>query len=380
MTDIGLPPWQPDAEVTQCPVCKNQFHFFYRKHHCRKCGRVVCAACSPHRITIPRQYIVHPPSETAENNIIDLVGSDDDNNMSAFGPFRNPALGGGEVVRVCNPCVPDPNFSPPPQPPPYTPRRPEHVDQERHPARGHRASQSANDISNTNTNYPRRPSHNSRDAFARDGISFRDSTRVADLWPPGVQGPSTITSNRPHPGPGSQPSSGFRVPELPVRDVPQHPPRPVQREIAEEDECPVCGNELPPKGLDGDETAREEHINDCISSFAGPPVPSMTSASLPNTRTRGMSDAATMLEGSPGPSNRHSMFARGLFPYTATEKDCLDEEGQQAECVICFEEFEAGDRMARLVCLCSFHEDCIRAWWEKKGRGACPTHQLHEHE
>lgn len=30
-----LPPWQPDSEVSHCPVCGSQFTFFYRKHHCR---------------------------------------------------------------------------------------------------------------------------------------------------------------------------------------------------------------------------------------------------------------------------------------------------------------------------------------------------------
>ena len=34
-SDIVLPPWQPDAEVTHCPVCSRQFTFWYRKHHCR---------------------------------------------------------------------------------------------------------------------------------------------------------------------------------------------------------------------------------------------------------------------------------------------------------------------------------------------------------
>ncbi|KAF2748518.1 hypothetical protein M011DRAFT_400799, partial [Sporormia fimetaria CBS 119925] len=53
-SDIVLPRWQPDSEVDACPVCERQFSFFYRRHHCRKCGRVVCANCSPHRITIPR--------------------------------------------------------------------------------------------------------------------------------------------------------------------------------------------------------------------------------------------------------------------------------------------------------------------------------------
>lgn len=34
-SDIVLPPWQPDSDVTQCPVCKRQFTFLFRKHHCR---------------------------------------------------------------------------------------------------------------------------------------------------------------------------------------------------------------------------------------------------------------------------------------------------------------------------------------------------------
>jgi hypothetical protein len=65
-----------------------------------------------------------------------------------------------------------------------------------------------------------------------------------------------------------------------------------------------------------------------------------------------------MPEAGAGSSNRLSLNARGLFPYTATEKDCLDDEGKEAECVICFEEFEVGDRLARLACWCRFHEVC----------------------
>jgi hypothetical protein len=33
--DVILPRWQPDAEVTYCPICRTQFSFFVRKHHCR---------------------------------------------------------------------------------------------------------------------------------------------------------------------------------------------------------------------------------------------------------------------------------------------------------------------------------------------------------
>lgn len=134
LMELALPRWQPDSEVTHCPICKSQFSFWYRKHHCRKCGRVVCSSCSPHRITIPRQYIVRPPETPAQSNIeisspnrlefssssTDSTASDTYNTTSGLLPSRfpgsvsvNPALGGGEEVRLCNPCVPDPNPDPP---------------------------------------------------------------------------------------------------------------------------------------------------------------------------------------------------------------------------------------------------------------------------
>lgn len=60
----------------------------------------------------------------------------------------------------------------------------------------------------------------------------------------------------------------------------------------------------------------------------------------------------------------------GMFPYKATEKDCVDD----AECTICLEEFEVGVGMARLECLCRFHSRCIREWFVNHP-GRCPVHQ-----
>jgi hypothetical protein len=42
--------WVKDSDVDQCPCCKTvQFSMFDRRHHCRRCGRVICSSCSPHR-------------------------------------------------------------------------------------------------------------------------------------------------------------------------------------------------------------------------------------------------------------------------------------------------------------------------------------------
>lgn len=149
---MTLPRWQPDAEVSECPICGTVFSFWHRKHHCRKCGRVVCSACSPHRITIPRQFIVRPPASTAlpssaahpPRPIIDLTGDDSLTSTSTI----NPALGGGEEVRLCNPCVPDPN----PNPPGYASLRPH----------GHRSTHSfssamGNTLSSESVSYSRCP-------------------------------------------------------------------------------------------------------------------------------------------------------------------------------------------------------------------------------
>jgi hypothetical protein len=45
--EYSLPRWQPDAEVTYCPICNAQFSIFVRKHHCRY-------VCEISRVSIAR--------------------------------------------------------------------------------------------------------------------------------------------------------------------------------------------------------------------------------------------------------------------------------------------------------------------------------------
>jgi len=144
------------------------------------------------------------------------------------------------------------------------------------------------------------------------------------------------------------------LPSFPALASSSRQPAPAPHQVAEEDECPVCHRELPPKTLQNFEALREAHITSCIathSAYGG------TSGSSGN-----MGEAS---QGRPITRRR-----TGMFPYTATEKDCVD----SAECSICLEEFEVGVPMARLECLCRFHRMCIDAWWERHP-GRCPMHQ-----
>jgi len=45
------------------------------------------------------------------------------------------------------------------------------------------------------------------------------------------------------------------------------------------------------------------------------------------------------------------------------------------ECIICFTEYAVNDTVARLQCLCLFHQSCIESWFNNKGKRFCPVHQ-----
>ncbi len=43
---LGSVGWVVNDNISKCMLCKNQFGFFTRKHHCRACGNLVCYQCS----------------------------------------------------------------------------------------------------------------------------------------------------------------------------------------------------------------------------------------------------------------------------------------------------------------------------------------------
>ncbi|KAL1958800.1 hypothetical protein VTO42DRAFT_3637 [Malbranchea cinnamomea] len=386
-TDYRLPRWQPDSEVSKCPICGITFNFWYRKHHCRKCGRVVCASCSPHRITIPRQFIVRPPesqrslsmiiqpnpSSSQVINLIDDEGEGD--GMSAASPrgartsgfASNPALGGGEEVRLCNPCVPDPN--------PEPPRRYGTLDPIQSPQRGtHRRSSytSRQTDPQDSTSDPRRQnSHGSAKSVERLP-SYRFDGRPPSYSPferhPSVSTPTYSTSASPlgsrhHPSypPSRSVPTGHRTHSYSYshsgytsgsrdRPLPRGPMSEVYQGINEQDLCPVCNLILPPRAANGSEEAREAHIRTCIERVSG--------------RTQDQSAG----------SHTSPQASVGMLHFKATEKDCVGGDGLPQECTICMEEYEVGVDLTRLECLCKFHKSCILDWLQRKQE--CPVHKV----
>uniref|UniRef100_A0ABI7YSS0 Zinc finger FYVE domain-containing protein 26 n=1 Tax=Felis catus TaxID=9685 RepID=A0ABI7YSS0_FELCA len=52
-TPPGRHQWVPDESASVCMVCcRERFTMFNRRHHCRRCGRLVCSACSTKKMRV----------------------------------------------------------------------------------------------------------------------------------------------------------------------------------------------------------------------------------------------------------------------------------------------------------------------------------------
>ena len=59
----------------------------------------------------------------------------------------------------------------------------------------------------------------------------------------------------------------------------------------------------------------------------------------------------------------------------ATESTCEVGAFAGDSCIICFSDYEEGERLAKLVCGHSYHEDCIRMWFQNSHPRRCPLCQ-----
>lgn len=65
------PLWTPDAQSDRCNLCETEFSTFFRRHHCRQCGTLVCDSCSIHRILIP--HVSDLPVRACDNCFEELA-------------------------------------------------------------------------------------------------------------------------------------------------------------------------------------------------------------------------------------------------------------------------------------------------------------------
>jgi hypothetical protein len=61
----GAPVWLDDSARTKCALCNATFGTFTRKHHCRRCGEIVCDKCSGHTKNVTHPA-VKPKAKEAE--------------------------------------------------------------------------------------------------------------------------------------------------------------------------------------------------------------------------------------------------------------------------------------------------------------------------
>ncbi|CAI4227478.1 unnamed protein product [Auanema sp. JU1783] len=61
MLGKSKPYWIPDSDCASCMLCDLKFSFLLRRHHCRACGRVLCAACCSGKAML--QYMADDPKQ-----------------------------------------------------------------------------------------------------------------------------------------------------------------------------------------------------------------------------------------------------------------------------------------------------------------------------
>lgn len=300
----------------------------------------MCNSCSPHRIIIPQEYIVRPPGSELS---VAFPPSLFVERPGAY--YLDAAVSGGERVRLCNPCVPDPNIAPPQSPIiPGSPRL------------AHRRARSSigGVVQNTTARLlDARGSDESSDGSWPRSRSITVAQYGQPPLAPSSETLRTSTSYRQTTRERYIALANRQMQNMVIAESSSSRPRTLPRtpQIPEEDECPICHRELPSRSLPDFEGLRETHITECIQA---------------HSRYGSPRNVNPEVAPSPPVAPRRS----GMYTYKATEKDCVDE----AECTICLEEFEVGVAMGRLECLCRFHYKCISAWFVNHP-GRCPVHQ-----
>ncbi|KAK6461217.1 hypothetical protein DFJ63DRAFT_218977 [Scheffersomyces coipomensis] len=392
------PIWQEDSEVTCCFLCHSIYTFFNRRHHCRKCGRVVCGNCSEKTVKyFPNTLVVHQ-----------------NGSKTIYNPY--------ETYKTCDECVDEikmirkalfdanPSSST--------------IEESEYPSRTSSANSSTSSLTPTNAlnianpflHRPDHGGHNHNQSHDNDNDSTtKYSTRThTRLIRSSTHSSFNHSRHSRHRGGNNRDGDDESDANL----------------------CPVCATDLLKSYInhhkkhieeisnDDFEKFKETHINDCLTDFDFntenqrfnspdkphprnkmlvyniPPFPKPKFESIPNLEAASSMDTIRQSESrqddetlspyqspSPSPSPISNVLDvvvgsvlsnATMEPSAEKDKGYLEDDGLDNECVICLEDLKPGDKVGRLECLCVFHYACIKDWFNKKGYGECPVHFLHK--
>ncbi|RLV91589.1 E3 ubiquitin-protein ligase PIB1 [Spathaspora sp. JA1] len=323
------PIWQEDDDVSCCFLCSSAYHLFNRRHHCRKCGRVVCGACS-------QQTVKYFP-----NTII--VNSED---------IRSVAES-SDSYRTCDLCV-------------------DEIRMIRRALFNHDNGRTGGSSNASTVSSPRGESEPlQQEGELDDGGSLikhtsRTTTKLIH-----------ITRNKHRRRSSSRPDSESDENLCPVcaQDL-------LKLYIQE--------NKTHIEDITNDnfENFKSDHINDCLIAFDFNGDHTRMSPDKIHTRNKMLvynipPIPKPMFESIPQeslllPEEEEDIRRNSVLSEDGGSSEKRIEDEFESECVICLEELKPGDKVGRLECLCVFHYKCIKDWFNKKGFGECPVHFLHK--
>ncbi|KAF9132428.1 hypothetical protein BGW39_000141 [Mortierella sp. 14UC] len=279
--------WESDHKAIDCKECHRKFSLWLRRHHCRRCGRVVCDRCSSHRATLHPSMVVYDPS-SSEAYINHQA-------MSRRGTLQS--------YRVCDTC--------------YTTlaagRSPSMNN-----GSGSGSMQSSSGTQTRQQSYPQQQQHQQH-----QHQHHYQQQRTRTVQGHSGQNPAAPLSSSPSHMDGSmgvymqQPAYAQDVSHSSSRSSSSSNlhPTPMVRNASSSSlmsECPVCGAIL--AGMEGGKPAQEAHVQEC-------------------------------LEGGPGQGREPINNVRYIVYKLPADSPLVDQE-----CAICFEEFvAAGFSMANRV-------------------------------
>lgn len=336
-TDDDLLEWQDDSEVNSCFICERPYNiFFNRRHHCRKCGKVVCGDCSS-------QFISYFPNTP--------IVTDPDVIVPQYSKLHTK-------YRTCDRCV-------------------EEILMIRRALFNSDNRSHTTNASSVETNHDGDNHHGGGEDGDGDGDGDGDNnsltkhashqyTRHLHNSTPSLKGLSHELSSDSN----LCPVCATNLLKLYIADIHSHAQdKTYLQKISNEDY----------------EKFKEFHINQCLTNFDFDTNHS-NRFSPDNLKTLKNKMLVYNIPPIPKPMYENIESGSNSLPIEKTTNKLEDYKNDSGddyddeydECVICLESLNPGDKVGRLECLCVFHYKCIKDWFNKKGYGECPVHFLHK--